>query len=524
MGTTTVLILVLAVTVASGAAALALGWYLNNRMGSAGLAAARTQSEELLKEAARKAESERKAAVLSTHEDLQRAKRQLEKEARDRQKNLQKLQKEAEESQGALSEQTVQLKRRDQSLRDKERALADLERQACEKQKQADALLVEANEKLEHVSGLSAEEAKKFLLANLKNETRFEAARMIKEIKDEAQRNGEMEAQKIISLAIERQAADYSNERTVTSVPLPSEKMKGRLIGHEGKNIKAFEKFVGVQLIVDDSPDSVILSGFNPIKREIARMCLEKMMKEGNITPRRIEDVSNEMKRKMVRNIQRIGEETLREMQIDGVHPEIVRLLGRLRYRTSYGQNVLEHSKEVGRLTELMALELRLDGKTARRAGLLHDIGKAIDYEREGTHPEIGFEVARKYGEPLIVQNAIASHHEDVEVISPISVLVSAADAISGARPGARRRQTVDYVKRIEKLESLADSMEGVEQSFAIQAGREIRVIARHDKLDDAQSALLATMLAEKIQQEMEYPGKIKVTVIREMRAVDYAR
>jgi ribonuclease Y len=230
------------------------------------------------------------------------------------------------------------------------------------------------------------------------------------------------------------------------------------------------------------------------------------------------------MKRKMVRNIQQIGEETLREMKIEGVHPEIVRLLGRLKYRTSYGQNVLEHSKEVGRLTELMALELRLDGRLARRAGLLHDIGKAIDYEREGTHPEIGLEVAKKYNEPLIVQNAIASHHEDVEVISPISVLVSAADAISGARPGARRRQTVDYVKRIEKLESLADSMEGVEQSFAIQAGREIRVIAKHDKLDDAQSALLATTLAQRIQQEMEYPGKIKVSVIREMRAIDYAR
>jgi ribonuclease Y len=275
---------------------------------------------------------------------------------------------------------------------------------------------------------------------------------------------------------------------------------------------------------VDESPDTVVLSGFNPIKREIAKMILEKMLKDGNITPQRIEEVANEMKRKMVRMIQRIGEETLKELKIEGVHPEMVRLLGRLRYRTSYGQNVLEHSKEVARLTEMMATELRLDGRLARRAGLFHDIGKAIDYEREGTHPEIGFEVSRKYGEPLIVQNAIASHHEDVEVISPISVLVSAADSISGARPGARRRTLVDYVKRVEKLEALADAMEGVEQSFAIQAGREIRVIAKHDKLDDAQSALLASTLAKKIQQEMEYPGKIKVTVIREMRAVDYAR
>jgi ribonuclease Y len=504
--------------------ALAAGWVLNTRLGRSSIAAARLEAAELVKEAGRKAEAEHKAAILQAKDEWYRTKKQLEREARDRQRNLQRLQKEVEETQAGLQETTAQIKRREQSLRERERRLEERDRQNNERARSLEAAILESQEKLETISGLTAEEAKKLLLTNLRNETRFEAARMIKDIKDEAQRNAEMEAQKIISLAIERQAADYSNEKTVTAVPLPNEKMKGRLIGHEGKNIKAFEKFVGVQLVVDDSPESVILSGFNPVKREIARMCLEKIMKDGNITPRRIEDVSNEMKRKMVRNIQRIGEEALREMKIEGVHPEMVRLLGRLRYRTSYGQNVLEHSKEVGRLTELMALELGLDGKLARRAGLFHDIGKAIDYEREGTHPEIGFEVSRKYGEPLIVQNAIASHHEDVEVISPISVLVAAADAISGARPGARRRTTVDYVKRIEQLEKLADSMEGVEQSFAIQAGREIRVIARHDRLDDAQSALLASTLAQKIQQEMEYPGKIKVTVIREMRAVDYAR
>lgn len=518
----TILLLALGLLVAAGL--LALGWFLNGRMGGTSLAAAEAQAEQLLKEAAGKAESDRKAAALAAREEWYRTRKKLERETRDRQKGVQQQQKELEESQAGVQEQARQIGARDRALRDRERQVGDLDREAREKLKDLERLRREATERLEHLSGLSVEEAKKLLLGNLRNETRFEAARMIKEIKDEAQRNAEREAQKIISLAIERQAADYSNEKTVTSVPLPNEKMKGRLIGHEGKNIKAFEKFVGVQLIVDDSPETVVLSGFNPIKREIARMCLEKMMKEGNISPRRIEDVSNEMKRKMVRNIQRIGEEALREMKIDGVHPEIVRLLGRLQYRTSYGQNVLEHSKEVGRLTELMALELGLDGKLARRAGLLHDIGKAIDYEREGTHPEIGFEVARKYQEPLIVQNAIASHHEDVEVISPISVLVSAADAISGARPGARRRTTVDYVKRIEQLEQLADSMDGVEQSFAIQAGREIRVIARHDRLDDAQSSLLASTLAQRIQQEMEYPGKIKVTVIREMRAVDYAR
>jgi len=506
------------------ALSLWVGWYLNSRVGRLSLSAARDEAARILEEAARKAESEKTAALLSAKDEWYRTKKQMEREARDRQKNIQKVQKEVEDAQAALQEQINRIKRQEQDLRERDRRLGDLDRANRAKSQELERLSLEVNETLERVSGLTVEEAKKVLLSNLKNETRFEAARMIKEIKDEAQRTAEIDAQKIISLAIERQAADYSNEKTVTAVALPSEKLKGRIIGHEGKNIKAFEKFVGVQLIVDDSPDSVVLSGFNPIKREIARMCLEKLMKEGNISPRRIEEVSNEMKRKMVRNIQRIGEEALREMKIEGVHPEIVRLLGRLHYRTSYGQNVLEHSKEVGRLTELMAAELRLDPRIARRAGLLHDIGKAIDYEREGTHPEIGFEVARKYNEPLIVQNAIASHHEDVEVISPISVLVSAADAISGARPGARRRTTVDYVKRIEQLENLADSMEGVEQSFAIQAGREIRVIARHDRLDDAQSALLASTLAAKIQQEMDYPGKIKVTVIREMRAVNYAR
>jgi len=522
MAGSTPLIVVAAILLIAGTAAVI--WLLNSRLGSSRLKSARIEADNVIREATRKAERDRKLAVVSAKEEWDRSRRRLEQELRDRQKKLQKGAKEVEDAHRVLKEREEQTRRREQSLGDRERAIRQKE-QDCElRDRDLIRLHIEMNERLERVSGLSAEEARKQLMANLKNETRFQAAGMIKEIKEEAQKTADMAAQKIISLAIERQAADYSNEKTVTAVKIPSEKMKGRLIGHEGKNIKAFEKCVGIQLIVDETPDSVVLSGFNPVKREIARMCLEKLMREGNITPGRIEEVANEMKRKMVRNIQRIGEEALKEMKIEGVHPEIVRLLGRLHYRTSYGQNVLEHSKEVGRLTEIMARELRLDGELARRAGLLHDIGKAIDYEREGTHPEIGFEVATKYNEPEIVANAIASHHEDVEVISPISVLVSAADAISGARPGARRRTTVDYVRRIEQLETLANSLEGVEQSFAIQAGREIRVIARHDRLDDAESALLASTLAEKIQSEMDYPGKIKVTVIREMRAVNYAR
>ncbi|MBI3448067.1 MAG: ribonuclease Y [Acidobacteria bacterium] len=517
---TSILLWVLAGSAATGVAV----WVAATRFGAKSVETARTEAADIIREAREEGEKEKKQALLTAREKWYKTKTQMEKDAQNRQRALQKLQKDIEEKELAQQEAASTLKRRDQSVRDREKRIAEMETASKDRNERLTRLVEEENAKLERISGLTAEEARNLLLNNLKTQTRFEAAALIKEIKDEAQVQGDAEAQKIIALAIERQAADYSNERTATSVPIPNEKIKGRLIGIEGRNIKAFEKFTGIQLVVDESPDSVILSGFNPVKREIAKMCLEKLLKEGNITPQRIEEVSNEMKRKMVRQIQKIGDETLKEMKIEGVHPEMVRLLGRLRYRTSYGQNVLEHSKEVARLTEMMAVELRLDGKLARRAGLFHDIGKAIDYEREGTHPEIGFEVSKKYGEPPIVQNAIASHHEDVEVISPISVLVSAADAISGARPGARRRTVVDFAKRVEKLEALADSMEGVEQSYAIQAGREIRVIARHEKLDDAQSALLATSLAQKIQQEMEYPGKIKVTVIREMKAIDYAR
>jgi ribonuclease Y len=512
---------------ASAIAALATGgavWILARRLGEKNLVAADQDAREYLRDARAEAEKQKKQALLAAREKWYRTRSQMEREAQSRQRQLEKLRKEIEDKERSHRDQANSLRRREQVLKEKEKRSASAEASLKQRNEQLELLFEEETGRLERVSGMTAEEAKKLLLANLRNETRFEAAAAIKEIKDEALKNGEIEAQKIIALAIERQAADYSNERAASVVAIPSEKIKGRLIGLEGRNIKAFEKCTGVQLVVDESPDSVVLSGFNPVKREIARTVLEKLLKDGNITPQRIEEISHEMKRKMVRQIQRVGDEALKELKIDGVHPEIVRLLGRLKYRTSYGQNVLEHAKEVARLTEVMATELGLDGRLARRAGLFHDIGKAIDYEREGTHPEIGFEVAKKYGEPPVVQNAIASHHEDVEVISPISVLVAAADAISGARPGARRRTLVDYVKRVEKLESLAESENGVEECYAIQAGREIRVIARHDKLDDAQSELLASTLAKRIQQEMEYPGKIKVTVIREMRAVNYAR
>jgi ribonuclease Y len=347
---------------------------------------------------------------------------------------------------------------------------------------------------------------------------------MIKEMKDEATRAAEAEARKIVSLAIERMASEISVERTVSQFKLPEgSDLRGRIIGHEGKNIRAFEKVTGIQLLLDEENDTVTLSGYHPVRREVARRVLEMLVKDGNIRPRRIEELTRRNRRRLEEEMKRAGQEAVAELGIEGIDPELVRLLGRLRYRTSYGQNVLQHSIEVAHLTGMMAAELRLDEPLARRAGLLHDIGKAIDYEREGTHPEIGAELGRKSGEHEVVINAIASHHEDCEMTSPISVLVAAADALSGARPGARRQTVAQYIKRIEKLEELAGSMHGVEQSYALQAGREIRVIAQSRLVDDAAVDLLASDLASRIQNEMDYPGKIKVTVIRELRAVEYA-
>ena len=383
-------------------------------------------------------------------------------------------------------------------------------------------LLDQQNEALERVSVMTSDEARRQLLANLKAQTRYDAAAMIKQIRDEAQRTGETEATKIMALAVERMSSEFSAERTVSQFKLPEgSDLRGRIIGHEGKNIRAFEKATGIQLILDEENSTVTLSGYHPVKREIARRVLETLVKDGNIRPKRIDDLTRRNQRRLEDEMRRAGQEAVKELGLKGIHPEIVKLL---KFRSSYGQNVLQHSTEVARLTGMMAAELRLDEKLARRAGLLHDIGKAIDYEREGTHPEIGSEIGRKCGEHEVVVNAIASHHEDCEMTSPISVLVAAADAISGARPGARRQTVAQYIKRIEKLEELADSMEGVEQSYALQAGREIRVIAKSQQVDDARVDLLASDLASRIQNEMDYPGKIKVTVIRELRAVDYAR
>jgi len=518
------LVVILAGLVLVGAG-IALGWWLNNRLGRNSLEAARRRIEEMLRGSRREAEKARRAALLQAREESYEYRNKVERDLRSKKGQVVKRERDLNRERQKIQDLEGDLDRRSDQLDQVEKDLVAREGQIEEVRGEADRLVEEQTVRLEQVSAMTRDEARRQLLANLRGEARYEAAALIKKIKDEAQHSADTEAIKIISLAVERAASEFSAERTVSQFELPSgNNVRGRIIGQEGKNIRAFEQATGIQLLIDEEANSVTLSGFNPVHREIARRVLEQLLKNGNIHPRRIEELSRRVRRRLDDEMKKAGNETLKELGIKGVHPEMVKLLGRLKFRTSYGQNGLLHSKEVAYLTGMLASELRLDEKLARRAGLFHDIGKAIDYEREGTHPEIGAEVGLKYGEPEVVVNAIASHHEDCEVTSPISVLVAAADALSGARPGARRKSVAEYIKRIEKLEELANSMEGVEQSYALHAGREIRVIARTKMVDDARVELLASDLAGRIQSEMDYPGKIKVTVIRQVRAVDYAR
>ena len=502
-----------------GLIGILLGYALNMLLQKRAHGRARMEAEEVLQQARQESERRRKEASLAAREELQKARHKADEEFRRRQSNLAKQQSEFQNREKKLKSRDDDLARQKQQLDATSTTLELRQEELAQREQETQRLQEEQNERLERLSGLGREEARRLLMENVSKETRFETARMVRELRDEAHNKAEMESQKIMALAVERTASEFSTSRNATAITFPDEKVKGRLIGHEGKNIKAFEAATGMQLIIDETPGQVMVSGFHPIKREIARLALEKLIKDGNIHPRRIDDTLRKMRKKVAGTMRRAAEDALKELRIRKVHPEILKLLGRLHFRTSYGQNVLQHSKEVAYLTGIMSAELGLDERLGRRAGLLHDIGKAIDYEREGTHPEIGEEVARRYGEHEIVVNAIASHHEDCEPISPISILVSAADALSGARPGARRRTLADYIRRVEKLETIASSFSGVSESYAIQAGRELRVIAKHQEVTDEESALLASDIAHRIEAEVDYPGKIKVTVIREMWA-----
>lgn len=501
-----------------------VGWLLNNRFGSKSVEAMSKRTDESLRAARREAEKINRKAILDAREETLQIRTKAENDMRSRKGQLAKREKDVKAALQEHADTEAQLAVRDEELNERQAAL-DAEKQALERgHAELQQVIEETNDRLELVSGMTRDEASRQLIANLKAETRLAAAGMIKEIKDEAIKNAEAESVKIMALTIERAASEFSSERTISQFDLPKgSDLKGRIIGQEGKNIRAFETATGIQLIVDEENNVVSLSGYNPVRREVARRVLETLVKDGNIHPRRIEDLTRRKRKRLDEEMKRAGQETVKELKLKGVHPDLIMLLGRLKYRTSYGQNVLNHSKEVAYLTGMLAAELRLDQNLARRAGLMHDIGKAIDYEREGTHPEIGAEVCTECNEPEEVINAAASHHEDCEATSAIAVLVSAADSLSGARPGARRKTMAEYIKRIERLEEMANEMKGVDHSYAIQAGREVRVIARSKETDDARVDLLASDLASRIETEMDYPGKIKITVIREVRAVDYA-
>jgi len=514
----------MSIIVAVGVIAFILGWLSSKRIGQGKIASAEKFAEKVIMDAERTAETLKKEKLLEVKDEWIKLKQNFENETKSRRLEIMQLEKQ-------LTNREINMDRKVDLLNKKEKDLLQLEKnfkakslKIANRELELENLINEQNKRLEKISGISNEEAKKILMENLVNKAKQEAAQIIKDIKDQARQTAKKEAKEIIIQAIQRTAADHSVETTVSVVNLPNDEMKGRIIGREGRNIRAFEQATGIEVIVDDTPEAIILSGFDPYRREIARIAIEKLITDGRIHPARIEEVVDKSKAEMEEKIVEIGEQAVIDTGIHGVHPELVKLLGKLNYRTSYGQNVLQHSMEVAFLSGLIAAELELDATLAKRAGLLHDIGKAIDKTTEGTHTEIGVEIAKKYKEPPIVLNAIACHHEDVEPISPIGVLVQAADAISGSRPGARRETLEGYVKRLNKLEELAKSFDGVIKTYAIQAGREVRVMVEHEKINDAMADQLVSDIAQKIQEEMEYPGQIKVTVIREYRAIDYAK
>ena len=494
-----------------------------DRQRVAGTSAEQT-AKRIIAEAERDAQSLRKTAVLEGKEELIRLREEWEAEARKRREDV-------EGDERRLQERTAVIERKGDALeqreRDVKRAAGDVagrEARLADRQTELDRLIVEERHRLESLAGMSAADAKGELIKRLEEEAHADAANRLRVIREESRRNADREAKKIIALAIQRIAAEQTVETTVSTVALPNDEMKGRIIGREGRNIRAFELATGVDVIIDDTPDTVVVSCFEPMRREVARMALEKLVADGRIHPGRIEEVVTKAREEVDKAILETGERAAYESGVHGLHPELLKLVGRMKWRTSYGQNILNHSKEVAWLAGIMAAELGLDVPMARRGALLHDVGKVLTHEHEGTHVQLGVEMATKYGEHPLVVNAIAAHHDDVPHESEISVLVQAADAISGARPGARRESFETYVKRLEGIERIASDYRGVEKVFAIQAGREVRVIVKPDSVDDPRMEALAEEIALRIERELQYPGQIKVVLIRETRAVGIAR
>ena len=514
MNTIIVTILAVIIAVIVGGAA---GYMARKRSAEAQIGSAEQEALKIVSDAEAKGEARKKELMLEAKEDIHRLRQELDRDTKERRSEISRQER-------RVVQKEENLDRKLDSVEKKEEQLARKESRIDKTQQAIDEMHAKQKTELERISGLTSDEAKTILMAETEEELKHEKAVKIKEYEQQTKDEADKKARDILSIAIQRCAADHVAETTVSVVALPNDEMKGRIIGREGRNIRTLETLTGIDLIIDDTPEAVILSGFDPVRREVARIALEKLIQDGRIHPARIEEMVEKAKREVDMRIKEAGEQATFDTGVHGLHPELVKLLGRLRYRTSYGQNVLDHSIEVSHLAGTMAAELGCDVMLAKRGGLLHDIGKAIDHEVEGSHTSIGADLARKFRESKDVINCIASHHGDCEASCVEAVLVAAADAVSAARPGARRESLESYLKRLKRLEEIAESFDGVERCFAIQAGREIRVMVKPDKVDDAGAAALAHDIVKKIEEELEYPGQIKATIIRETRVVDYAK
>jgi len=501
----------------SGILAFNLGISHRKKVAEAEIGSAEEEAKRIVSDAQKAAENKKKEVLLEAKEEIHKNRLEFDREVKERRNELQRQERRLQQKEENLDKKVEALELKDEAVNKKMKEIQAL-------QQQTEEILKQQTEQLEKISGLTVEEAKEYLLKNIENEVKHEAAIMIKDIESKAKEEAERRAKDIIGSAIQKCAADHVAETTVSVVPLPNDEMKGRIIGREGRNIRTLETLTGIDLIIDDTPEAVILSGFDPIRREVARVALEKLIVDGRIHPARIEETVERAKKEVENTIRQEGEHATFETGVHGLHPEIIRLLGKLKFRTSYGQNVLKHSIEVAQLAGIMAGELGVDVNIAKRAGLLHDIGKAVDHEMEGSHVTIGVEIAKKYKENKEVLHAIEAHHGDVEPSTLIACLVQAADTISAARPGARRENLENYIKRLEKLEEIANSFNGVDKSFAIQAGREIRIMVKPEDVNDEATVLMAREIVKRIENELEYPGQIKVNLIRETRAIEYAK